>query len=323
MFTKNLTLFVLLCILASYLFIGSSMAQDKKLCLFISEAAGPWPQDEPLYEWLSEQYEVDIAIGDDIKAEVYDLEDFDVYDFIFVSESISSSDVRPLKGAPRPMFFTELWSSQTSVMGWTAEAVSPDFYGTAKSEGDNMVTIIDGSHPLAAGFATDSEVMIVSGSDNATEYLTYVVPQIEHIPIAALSNDEDRIVVLGIEEGTSLYTDVQVNDGSLVSQNRCAAVGIHANAFAYITDDAYKLMDAGIKWILKEDVGVEQTSSSNPGDFYLAQNFPNPFNPSTEISFTLKKAGFTTLTVYNTVVSRIYNSNSLQYRWTRDRDTRE
>ncbi len=35
--------------------------------------------------------------------------------------------------------------------------------------------------------------------------------------------------------------------------------------------------------------------------FSLAQNFPNPFNPSTTIKYSIAKAGFTKLTVYNSL----------------------
>jgi hypothetical protein len=41
-----------------------------------------------------------------------------------------------------------------------------------------------------------------------------------------------------------------VKDGSLVSTARCAAVGINANANNFLTDDAFKLIQAGIDWIL-------------------------------------------------------------------------
>jgi hypothetical protein len=36
-----------------------------------------------------------------------------------------------------------------------------------------------------------------------------------------------------------------------------------------------------------------------PASFALAQNVPNPFNPATEISFTLEKAGQASLKVHN------------------------
>jgi hypothetical protein len=44
---------------------------------------------------------------------------------------------------------------------------------------------------------------------------------------------------------------------------------------------------------------VEKSSNSVPRIFSLEQNFPNPFNPSTEITFSLPHSSMVTLTVYN------------------------
>jgi hypothetical protein len=40
-------------------------------------------------------------------------------------------------------------------------------------------------------------------------------------------------------------------------------------------------------------------------EFTLANNYPNPFNPSTTINFTVPKASDVTLTIYNTLGQRI------------------
>ncbi len=42
-------------------------------------------------------------------------------------------------------------------------------------------------------------------------------------------------------------------------------------------------------------------------DFYLNQNFPNPFNPETRITFSIKEGGFVTLSVFDILGNRIAN----------------
>lgn len=58
-------------------------------------------------------------------------------------------------------------------------------------------------------------------------------------------------------------------------------------------------------WVLIDDLSFSGTvtgigqGNSQPIQFALAQNFPNPFNPSTKISFDLSEPGITTLVVYD------------------------
>jgi len=57
---------------------------------------------------------------------------------------------------------------------------------------------------------------------------------------------------------------------------------------------------------------VEQVESGIPSGYTLSQNFPNPFNPSTEIHFTVAKGGITTLIVYDMLgreVATLVNEN--------------
>ena len=275
------------------------MAQ--KSCFLVSNESGPAANDVPIYEHLLQNYVVDIFTGADVNGHVYWPEDFQAYDFGFVSETINSSDIEDLKGAPVPLFITELWASKWDQMGWVPTNTSTTYY---ENTPEKTVTVIDGDHFLAAGFAAGYETDIVSQS-NGSNCLTYSVPQIDHISIAVLSADPTREVVIGVETGTAIYEAQKAAgefpDGSLVTQNRIAACGISADANEYITEDGWKFIDTGIQWVMGEDSPVESVPSTGIKTFELGQNYPNPFNPTTQINFTLDADNHTTLTVYNAI----------------------
>jgi hypothetical protein len=47
------------------------------------------------------------------------------------------------------------------------------------------------------------------------------------------------------------------------------------------------------------DLSVDPLSGAVPDEFYLAQNFPNPFNPTTHIEYGLPEPSHVTLAVYD------------------------
>jgi hypothetical protein len=297
-FWMSLAIVIMACLVLGQ---SGAFAQAKKKCLFLSEDPDPgFATDATLIAWMKTLYTVTIEDVDNTKGtspavslqSILDAK----YDFIFVSESVGSSDAANFKGFSVPLFLTELWGSRIEVMAWVANNTGT--YGNTTSS-ETKVKILDGSSPLAAGYATDTELTVVTDSENATDYLTYTKPSVDCIKVAGLSADPTKIVVLGVEKGTVLYNKADTKDGSLVSKARCAAVGINANGNKFMTDDAKKLIQAGITWITSAGTAVETKPSATPDGFTLSQNYPNPFNPMTHISFTLGQAGRTTLKVYD------------------------
>jgi len=51
--------------------------------------------------------------------------------------------------------------------------------------------------------------------------------------------------------------------------------------------------------VLTNTVGIGENQSNIPKEYALQQNFPNPFNPTTTISFQIPKSSFVKLTIYD------------------------
>ncbi len=74
--------------------------------------------------------------------------------------------------------------------------------------------------------------------------------------------------------------------------------------------------------LLAEIIGIKNISTEVPSDFALEQNYPNPFNPVTKINFSLPKAEYVKLTIYDalgreieTLVSENLNPGTYQAEW--------
>ncbi|MFQ5770533.1 MAG: FlgD immunoglobulin-like domain containing protein, partial [bacterium] len=79
-----------------------------------------------------------------------------------------------------------------------------------------------------------------------------------------------------------------------------------AHTYSYIDRDVkpgnsyyYKLADVDFNGIMEFHGPISVTLEALPTEYSLAQNFPNPFNPETNIRFAMKEAGEVTLNIYN------------------------
>ena len=74
-----------------------------------------------------------------------------------------------------------------------------------------------------------------------------------------------------------------------------------------------------IKGTTTGGTGVAQAGSDVPDKFELAQNFPNPFNPTTQISYNIPKESFVTLKVFSLIgqeVATLVSGNQSAGRYT-------
>ena len=75
-----------------------------------------------------------------------------------------------------------------------------------------------------------------------------------------------------------------------------------------------------VDWFENGPTGIEGNSKNIPFEYSLHQNFPNPFNPTTNIQFTIPKTEFVSLKIYNllgqeisTLFSEKLKSGTYQY----------
>jgi len=271
-------------------------------CLFICSTIPMDVPDNTLYEKLVDWgYDIDAITSGDLT--IMFPEEFDPYDFIFVSETIGSGDLNPIKTIPVPMVLSEGWAVKPTALDWQTDRDVNNY------DPEDVKIVDDTGHTLAAGFSTGAMVTLVTEG-----FVIGSVPQIPIIPIAVLSSDNTKQVIYGIEAGTP-------NALGDIIESKVAVIGIHAEGYHTLTEDAWKFFEAGINWVLDE-TSVEGQDQISATGFELIQNFPNPFNPVTRIQYTLNKNTTVEMAVYDllghkitTLVNEYQNVGNHQVVW--------
>ncbi|MCC7431559.1 SBBP repeat-containing protein, partial [bacterium] len=234
----------------------------------------------------------------------------------YVTGSTKSSNFPTTSGAydtsldSYDTFVTKLNSSGSSLVFSTFLGGSSYDYGYSVSSDGNGNCFVTGQ-TISTGFPTtagaydtsnngngDAFVTKLNSSGNSLVYSTYLGGNGDETGYSLSLDGSGNCYVTGVTNSSDFPTTVGAYD---TSHN-----GGYSDAFVTKFD-----LFTGIK---------EQNNLAK--DFQLEQNFPNPFNPNTTISYTLAKTNNVKLEVYNTngelvrtLVSEKQNAGSHTSNW--------
>lgn len=109
------------------------------------------------------------------------------------------------------------------------------------------------------------------------------------------------------------FTNIISQDGQYYTSKIVSEVELQKGAYDLKMEIVYSgngLKPDNLKAVLKESTSTKEIIKEQPFTIRLHQNFPNPFNPSTNISFELPHAQQVQLSIYNALGQRVSTLHS-------------
>ena len=167
-----------------------------------------------------------------------------------------------------------------------------------KNSGEKVHAILDNNTDTGNQFSfmKNSGVDVLLKGQAITGLLHH-----KYAVIDADRNSADQVVITG-SHNWSNSAETANNENTLIIHS-------HRIANLYFQEFKARYIEAGGTDIISD---VANYTNTAPAAFALLQNFPNPFNPATKITFSIPKASYVILTIYNLLgqqVQTLVNSN--------------
>jgi hypothetical protein len=153
------------------------------------------------------------------------------------------------------------------------------------------ISLINPDHPLAAGLA-DGIITITT----AEKGVSYGMPEGDVAIVAVNVNDETQALLFGYDKGAAMAPD----SGNAPAR-RVGTFLLNDVADA-LTDEGWTLFDSSVVWAMsyqETPINGIKMGQSISSKFSLHNNYPNPFNQSTVITYSIPARTAVKLTIYD------------------------
>lgn len=183
---------------------------------------------------------------------------------------------------------------------WSVQAIDPGHNGSAFSA-EQMVTVTDFVATPPSAFALLTPADNVEGLGATPSEFTWEpaadavdLPE-EVMYIFELSDDEmfaNKLDSVKVSGDTTYSTVASLGDGTYYWR-------VSAMNSSGLTTFGSGSDTAPFRFTIGQAVSTEDGPGGIPTQYSLEQNFPNPFNPTTNIAFSIPQAGSVSINVYN------------------------
>lgn len=166
--------------------------------------------------------------------------------------------------------------------------------GNILTVSETLMSITEPGHPSVDSFTGDVEVLATSPNELTLTSENQFGPELQVITEMVADDGTPMAAIFAYETGATLL------DGS-PSPARRMGFFFRDKTAINATEDAMTILGLCCKWTMGADETSVEQLKAQISSCRLFNNYPNPFNPSTTLSFSLPSADQVTLTIYNSL----------------------